>query len=60
MEWLNQTDQKNNIDLRDLVYRRHKLTVPKCGCYGKKIYMKVKNRVVIKDLEEQIDEIIGA
>ena len=59
IEWLNQTD-KTNDELRVLVYRRHKLIEPKCGCYGKRIYNKLKNKNLIKELEEQIDEFIGA
>jgi len=43
-----------------LVYRRHKLIEPKCGCLGKRIYNKVKNKKLILELEQQIDEFIGA
>jgi len=60
VDWLNQTEFKGNKDLRVLVYRRHKLIEPKCGCYGKRIYNKIKYKKLILELEDQIDEFIGA
>lgn len=41
-------------ELKELVYKRHKLIEPPCGCYGKRLYNKLKNKTAIKSYEDQI------
>lgn len=57
IEWINDwqsTDYVFYQEVRELVYKRHKLIEPPCGCYGKRLYNKLKNKTAIQNIEAQI------
>lgn len=59
LSWLRRfIDESYYETLKSVVHKRHKLIEPKCGCYGKRLYNKVKHRTEIGLLEQEIDSII--
>lgn len=62
IEWINNWQSKDYDfydEVRELVYKRHKLIEPQCGCYGKRVYNKLKNKTAIKAYEQQIQIMIS-
>jgi len=57
LAWLkdwSSTDYDFYEEVKELVYKRHKLIEPPCGCYGRRVYNKIKHKAAIKIIEDEI------